>query len=183
MPAITKIPANLSGGQRQVSTFSVVLYNLESRHKPAFVCSLLLAANFLFECPVSAPQSSVKVEVAVLGPRPNEPYGFCGCKATLNHAYALVTVLDPSMSTRYPRTLSSTSSSSYRCLPEAFHDGHQKTCNVQIQIQKTGLITVRVHNLTRRDRKFRDWINPLDMYDDDLVYFSVLCSHAVSSMR
>ena len=25
-------------------------------------------------------------------PRPNEPYGFCGRKATLNHAYALVTV-------------------------------------------------------------------------------------------
>ena len=24
-------------------------------------------------------------------PRPNEPYGFCGRKATLNHAYALVT--------------------------------------------------------------------------------------------
>ena len=26
------------------------------------------------------------------GGRPNEPYGFCGRKATLNHAYALVTV-------------------------------------------------------------------------------------------
>ena len=25
-------------------------------------------------------------------PRPNEPYGFCGRKATLNHAHALVTV-------------------------------------------------------------------------------------------
>ena len=25
-------------------------------------------------------------------PRPNEPYGFCGSKATLNHAYALVSV-------------------------------------------------------------------------------------------
>ena len=33
-------------------------------------------------------RSCVKVEVAVLGsaPRPNEPYGFCGRKATLNHA-------------------------------------------------------------------------------------------------
>ena len=40
-------------------------------------------------------------------PRPNEPYGFCGRKATLNHEHALV-----SLSTRYPRTLSSTSSSS-----------------------------------------------------------------------
>ena len=26
------------------------------------------------------------------GGRPNEPYGFCGRKATLNHVYALVTV-------------------------------------------------------------------------------------------
>ena len=25
-------------------------------------------------------------------PRPNEPYGFCGRKATLNHTHALVTV-------------------------------------------------------------------------------------------
>ena len=39
----------------------------------------------------------MKVEVAVLAPpppphpRPNEPYGFCGRKATLNHAHALVT--------------------------------------------------------------------------------------------
>ena len=34
-------------------------------------------------------RSCVKVEVTILGsPRshPNEPYGFCGCKATLNHA-------------------------------------------------------------------------------------------------
>ena len=29
----------------------------------------------------------MKVEFAVLGSRPNEPYGFCGRKATLNHAY------------------------------------------------------------------------------------------------
>ena len=34
----------------------------------------------------------MKVEVAVLGFRPNEPYGFCGRKATLNHASALVTL-------------------------------------------------------------------------------------------
>ena len=27
-----------------------------------------------------------------LAPSPNEPYGFCGCKATLNRAYTLVTV-------------------------------------------------------------------------------------------
>ena len=37
-------------------------------------------------------RSCVKVKVAVLGSRPNEPYGFCGRKATLNHAHALVTV-------------------------------------------------------------------------------------------
>ena len=35
----------------------------------------------------------VKIEVAVPGFFcPNEPYGFCGRKATLNHASALVTV-------------------------------------------------------------------------------------------
>ena len=34
----------------------------------------------------------MKIEVAVLGPRPNEPYGFYGRKATLNHVHALVTV-------------------------------------------------------------------------------------------
>ena len=37
-------------------------------------------------------RSCVKVEVAVLGFRPNEPYGFRGRKATLNRASALVTV-------------------------------------------------------------------------------------------
>ena len=37
-------------------------------------------------------RSCVKVQVAVLSPRPNEPYGFCGRKATLNHASALVTI-------------------------------------------------------------------------------------------
>ena len=31
-------------------------------------------------------RSCVKVEVASWAPRPNEPYGFCGRKATLNHA-------------------------------------------------------------------------------------------------
>ena len=35
-------------------------------------------------------RSCVKVES--WGFRPNEPYGFCGRKATLNHASALVTV-------------------------------------------------------------------------------------------
>ena len=35
-------------------------------------------------------RSCVEVEVAVLAPRPNVPYGFCGRKATLNHAHALV---------------------------------------------------------------------------------------------
>ena len=45
-------------------------------------------------------------------PRPNKPYGFCGRrKATLNHAYALVTVC-PWYVSRHPRTLSSASSSS-----------------------------------------------------------------------
>ena len=52
----------------------------------------------------------MRVEVAVLGFRPNEPYGFCGRKATLNHAYALVTVC-PYYINRHPGTLSSTSSS------------------------------------------------------------------------
>ena len=37
-------------------------------------------------------RSCVKVEVAVLAPRPNEPYGFCGRKATFYHGHALVTV-------------------------------------------------------------------------------------------
>ena len=36
----------------------------------------------------------MKVEVAVLGSRPNEPYGFCGRKATLNfgigHSLSLI---------------------------------------------------------------------------------------------
>ena len=43
-------------------------------------------------------------------PRPNEPYGFCGRKATLNHAHALVSLSLIMMSTRHPRTLSSTTS-------------------------------------------------------------------------
>jgi len=38
-------------------------------------------------------------------------YGFCGRKATLDHAHALITVW-PYMSTLHPRTLSSTTSSS-----------------------------------------------------------------------
>ena len=29
-------------------------------------------------------RSCVKIEVAVMGRVPNSPYGFCGCKATLN---------------------------------------------------------------------------------------------------
>ena len=37
-------------------------------------------------------RSCVKVEVAVLAFRPNEPYGFCGRKATVNSASALVTI-------------------------------------------------------------------------------------------
>jgi len=37
-------------------------------------------------------RSCVKVEVAVLGFPSNEPYSFCGRKATLNRASALVTV-------------------------------------------------------------------------------------------
>ena len=42
---------------------------------------------------LTAFRSCVKIEVAVLGFLcPNEPYSFCGCKATLNHAYTLVTV-------------------------------------------------------------------------------------------
>jgi len=41
---------------------------------------------------------------------PNEPYGFCGRKATLNHASALVTVC-PWYVNQHPRTWSSTSSS------------------------------------------------------------------------
>ena len=44
-------------------------------------------------------------------PRPNEPCGFCGRKATLNHVSALVTIY-PWYVNRHPRTLSSTSSSS-----------------------------------------------------------------------
>ena len=36
--------------------------------------------------PPSEFRSCVKVELAVLGSRPNEPYGFCGRKATLNRA-------------------------------------------------------------------------------------------------
>ena len=44
---------------------------------------------------------------------PNEPYGFCGGKATLNHASALVTVC-PWYVNRHPRTWSSISSSSTR---------------------------------------------------------------------
>ena len=42
---------------------------------------------------------------------PNEPYGFCGRKATLNHAQALVTIC-PYYASRHPRTWSRTSSSS-----------------------------------------------------------------------
>ena len=42
----------------------------------------------------------------------NEPYGFCGRKATLNHTYTHWSQFVPNMSTRHPRTLSSTSSSS-----------------------------------------------------------------------
>ena len=34
----------------------------------------------------------MKVQVAVLGSPSNGSYGFCGRKATLNHAYALVSV-------------------------------------------------------------------------------------------
>ena len=34
----------------------------------------------------------MRVEVAVLGFRPKEPYGFCGRKATLNHASALASL-------------------------------------------------------------------------------------------
>ena len=40
-------------------------------------------------------RSSVKVEVAVLGSRSNEPYGFCGRKATPDHWSQFV----PNMST------------------------------------------------------------------------------------
>ena len=41
----------------------------------------------------------MKVEVAGLGAfRPNEPYGFRGRKAILNHASALVSQLIPNMS-------------------------------------------------------------------------------------
>ena len=35
----------------------------------------------------------MKVEVTVLGFRPNEPYGFCGRKATLNRAYSYTLVI------------------------------------------------------------------------------------------
>ena len=52
------------------------------------------------------------------GGRPGLPvlmshnYGFCGRKATLNHAYRHWSQSVPNTSTRHPRTLSSTSSSS-----------------------------------------------------------------------
>ena len=51
----------------------------------------------------------MRVEVAVLGcpVRPNEPYGFRGPKATLNHASALVSAC-PQYVNRHPRTLSNT---------------------------------------------------------------------------
>ena len=44
---------------------------------------------------IPAPQSSGvvwKSRWPSWAPRPNEPYGFCGPKATVNHAHALVTV-------------------------------------------------------------------------------------------
>ena len=44
---------------------------------------------------------------------PNEPYSFCGRKATLNHAMSQFV---PNMSTQHPRTLSSTSSSDERSI-------------------------------------------------------------------
>ena len=45
-------------------------------------------------------------------PRPNEPYGSCGRKAKLNHVLRRWSQFVPNMTTRHPRTWSSTSSSS-----------------------------------------------------------------------
>ena len=56
-------------------------------------------------------------------PCPNELYGFCGRKATLNHAHALVTVCP-----WHPRTLSSTSSSSTHTVRKK--DQFQKSLSV-----------------------------------------------------
>ena len=46
-----------------------------------------------------AQELCVRVEVAVLGSRPKEPYGFRGRKAILNHASALVSACPFNMST------------------------------------------------------------------------------------
>ena len=53
-------------------------------------------------------------------PRPNEPYGFRGRKATLSHAHALVTVR-PWYVNRHPRTLSCTLSSSQHTMTGDFY--------------------------------------------------------------
>ena len=90
-------PSFLAGANQlrvsiQLSSFSkVVLFSLSLARFPC-----LIRLPIQISClSVWTPQSSGAVREsrwASWAPRPNEPYGFCGRKATLNHAYALVTV-------------------------------------------------------------------------------------------
>ena len=54
---------------------------------------------------------SPRVQEPSWSPRPNEPYGFYGRKATFKHTYRHWSQFVPNISTRHPKTLSSTSSS------------------------------------------------------------------------
>ena len=70
--------------------------------------------------------------------RPNEPYGFCGSKATVNHASALVTVC-PWYIKRHPRTWSSTSSSSPSSSSSSSSWDMRHECSESAREQRTDL--------------------------------------------
>ena len=61
------------------------------QHHPIFSCDQKKGVRFV--CASEQRLGAVwKLRWLSWAPRPNEPYCFCGRKATLNHAYALVTV-------------------------------------------------------------------------------------------
>ena len=62
-------------------------------HTCCFSCNCLVCVCVRYcQCVCQSSGAVWKSRWPSWAPRPNEPYGFCGRKATLNHAYTLVTV-------------------------------------------------------------------------------------------